>query len=358
MIFTIATGLYVLVLIYVSIGMVLNRAKPGKRIVPISIIIAARNEESRIHYLLEALGKLDYPEDSYEVLIVNDHSTDGTAAILAGYDGKHNIRVLHNDIVRDDLIGKKAAIQFGILHAKYDVFAFTDADCVPHPRWLRAISNGLDEQTDYMLGYTFVLNGEKGRIFSLKNFERSIYCVLAAAGMYYRRPITSSASNMVYRRKCFIDCGGFEGIGHIRSGDDDLLLLKMMPYIRKARFNTSVGMMMLAIENGDVKTRYHANIRKASKWQLFPHWLKLTAFFVLVYFVWWYFQAARFALGEQQLMLPLIVKSATEITMMSLILLRLKKLELLLWYPVMLVWYPMNFVYFGLRGYLGRYHWK
>jgi hypothetical protein len=216
----------------------------------------------------------------------------------------------------------------------------------------------MDEQTDYMLGYTFVLNGEKGRIFSLKNFERSIYCVLAAAGMYFKKPITSSASNMVYRRKSFEACGGFEGIGHIRSGDDDLLLLKMMPFIRKARFNTCKGMMMLAYENGSVKTRYHANIRKASKWELFPIWLKLTALFVLIYFVCWYIQAVSLALGDSQLMLPLMLKSATEITMMSLILLRLKKIELLLWYPVMLVWYPMNFVYFGLRGYLGRYHWK
>ncbi len=358
MIFAIFTGIYVLILAYATVGMLLNRVHSQSKKHPISVIIAARNEESRIHYLLEALQKLNYLSDAYEIIIVNDHSTDRTAEILAAYEGKFNIRILHNEIVSEELVGKKAALQYGINHAKYDILAFTDADCAPHPNWLRAISNGMDDSTDYMLGYTFVLNGSRGKVFSLKNFERTIYCVLAAAGMFFKRPITSSASNMIYRKKVFEACNGFADIGHIRSGDDDLLLLKMMPYIRKARFNTKPGMMMLAYENGSTRVRYHANIRKASKWQLFPLWLKLTALFVLVYFVWWYVTVGLFISGNRIYLYPLLLKSAAEILMMSFILLRLKKLELLLWYPVMLLWYPLNFVYFGLRGYLGKYHWK
>lgn len=358
MFFLVLSGLYVSVLMLLSIGTAMNRITKQDRLQDISLIIAARNEEKRIPMLLEALQELDYPRESYEIIIVNDHSKDNTAKLLAEYDGKNNIRVLNYTENRKDLIGKKAAISHAIKHSKYDILAFTDADCIPDPNWLRAISAGFDEKTDYMLGYTFVLRDKDSSIYSRKNFERAIYYSLAAAGMYFHLPITSSASNMIYRKSVFVASAGFEGIGNIASGDDDLLLFKMMPRIRKARFNTLPGMQMISLETSEPTIRYHANIRKASKWKHFPLYLQLFAFFILMYFGLFYYSLLQYGSGKTNLLLPILIKSAAEITLMSVILLRLKKPALIFWYPLMLFWYPLQFIYFGLRGSLGKYRWR
>src|SRR5687768_14936875 len=55
----------------------------------ISVIVAARNEEHTLPHLLEDLQRQTYPEDLFEVIIVNDHSTDGTAALSNNFGSRH-----------------------------------------------------------------------------------------------------------------------------------------------------------------------------------------------------------------------------------------------------------------------------
>ncbi len=358
MIFGVLTVVYAAILIYISLGMSLNRSSKSELIQSISVIIAAKNEEHRLPYLIRSLSKLDYPPEAFEIIIVNDHSTDATQSLLDQVDGQYGISVIHYYDQVKGLIGKKAAIAQGIAKAKYDILAFTDADCSPPSGWLRAISNGFDDSTDYMLGYTFIETEQGQKLMTLRNFERCIYYVLAAAGMYWRIPITSSASNMIYRKKVFHACGGFDGIGDIKSGDDDLLLFKMMPYIRKATFNTDIAMEMLSVEPRNIHKQYNASIRKASKWRYFPAWLKLTSVFIGAYFILSYVIFAALLTGAQSFLLPLAIKSVAEISMIILILLRLRKFKLIILYPLMLAWYPLKFLYFGIRGTLGKYSWK
>lgn len=357
-IFIFSTVIYAALLILFCIGLAFQRCKACSRGQGISIIVAARNEQNNLPRLLRAFTKLEYPTDKFEVIIVNDRSTDRSYNIIKSWQGLPNLRILQIDETSDDLYGKKAAINHGIAHAQYDLLAFTDADCVPHPHWLKAIDRCFDENTDYLLGYTLVKRGEESSLYTMKNFERSIYYVLAAAGFSYRLPITSSASNMAYRKSLFHKAGGFAGIGHIQSGDDDLLLMKMMPFIRKARFCTESGMMMQSVENTDPHRRYNANIRKASKWFYFPLWLQITSLFVLIYFGLSYIYMLRLFWGFSDALYPIIIKSAAELCLVSFILLRIKMAALIPLYPLMVLRYPLQFVYFGLRGSLGKYRWK
>ncbi|PKN80720.1 MAG: hypothetical protein CVU48_00885 [Candidatus Cloacimonetes bacterium HGW-Cloacimonetes-1] len=356
-VFFVISCIYALFMLYIALGCILTKNPKTTNMQPISVIIAAKNEAQNIPTLLTSLLQLDYPRELYEIIIVDDGSDDDTWALLEQYSS--HIRCFHFVNTDSRLIGKKAAINFGIMQAQHDVLAFTDADCCPPSTWLRSINDHMGMDIDYMLGYSLVTWDHQAQSHH-KNFERSIYYALATAGMFWKKPITSSACNMVYRKSVFMKSQGFSGIGHIRSGDDDLLLMKMMPHIRKARFCFDPQMCLSTLEADSADKRHSAGIRRASKFRYFTLWLQISAGFVFTYLVLSYIVLFISMLnGIQDIYLwSFSVKTASEILMLITFQMRVKQANLLLLYPIELFYYPLRFIYFALRGTMGNYSWK
>lgn len=326
----------------------------------ISIIIAARNEYANLPQLLKSLQALDYPADSFETILINDHSDDGSKAYLDTQTIFPQLKVLHFYQDTPPLVGKKAALQQGIDVATNDILAFTDADCIVPPTWLNEINRSMGDEVDYLLSYSLMKYKPESGIFRLKNFERSIYYALAAAGLHYRIPFTSSACNMVYRKRLFIASGGFEGIAHLLSGDDDLLLMKMMPQLNKGAYNPSVEMQVSSIDGTDVKKHHNTNIRRASKFLLHPWWLKGLSAFVFVYFCLFYRSLWQLLMGKATVLvlLSLGLKTATELIFSLRHLKLIGRIKLGVLYPVQILFFPAQFIFYALRGTLGGYRWK
>lgn len=100
----------------------------------VSVIVPAYNGEHDIHETIDCLLAQDYPSDRVEFLIVDNHSRDRTPEVIAQYAREHdNLFLLREDQIQSSY----AARNTGIRHAKYDLLAFTDADCLPEPHWLR-----------------------------------------------------------------------------------------------------------------------------------------------------------------------------------------------------------------------------
>jgi cellulose synthase/poly-beta-1,6-N-acetylglucosamine synthase-like glycosyltransferase len=97
----------------------------------ISIIIPVYNGAHIISRLLDSIQQLDYPPDRYEVLVVDNNSTDDSEGAVAAYP----VKVLHERAVQSSY----AARNLGIRQARGEILAFTDADCLVHPRWLRRL---------------------------------------------------------------------------------------------------------------------------------------------------------------------------------------------------------------------------
>ncbi|GAB1366399.1 glycosyltransferase [Candidatus Cloacimonadaceae bacterium] len=364
-VFTISTALYVAFLAWVLQGLKAILAREAKKPEPvsnqaISIIVAARNEEHNLPSLLDSLSKLNYPSDMYEIIIVNDHSEDNTAKLLDSYKGCPNLRIIHFYEETPPLTGKKAALNQGILAATNDILAFTDADCLLPQNWLIEINHSMDAETDYLLAYSIMKRQPDGSTFRSRNFERSVYYALAAAGLHYHRPITSSACNMVYRKSLFEKSGGWDGIGHLRSGDDDLLLMKMMPQIRKAAYNPSPDMQVVSIDGTDAKQHHQTNIRRASKLRYYPLWLKLMSIGVFSYFCLFYYALIKSLTGKGGLGLAaiLLTKTAAEFSLVFYHLKKINHAELSWLYPVQIFLFPAQFIFYALRGSLGKYRWK
>jgi len=326
----------------------------------ISVIVAARNEERNLPILLSSFSALEYPADRFEIIVVSDRSDDASLNILNQWRGLANLKVIDWQGGEEGVIGKKAALLQGIRAAKFDLLAFTDADCAVPFTWLRGLSQAFEDDVDYVLAHSLILRDSADTCFRVKNFERGVYYSLATAGMRFRHPVTSSACNMAYRKSVFWAADGFEGIGHLASGDDDLLLMKMMPHIRRAVYLPYQESRVLSYEGHNLAKRHHTNVRRASKFKHFPLWLKGLGVFVFVYFVLFYISLYDLVAGKESpiLLLALLIKTGAEL---SLSLIHFSKTGLA-WlgalYPIQLLWFPAQFLFYSLRGSMGKYRWK
>ena len=109
-----------------------NAAATG---VKVSLVVALRNEEHHLEGFIDAVTALDYPEDELEIILVDDHSEDGTTQRLMGLSSKFTVLKLPGG-----LAGKKKAIERGIAESTGQLIVTTDADCTFSPGWIRAMA--------------------------------------------------------------------------------------------------------------------------------------------------------------------------------------------------------------------------
>jgi cellulose synthase/poly-beta-1,6-N-acetylglucosamine synthase-like glycosyltransferase len=189
---------------------------------PVSIIICARNEAENLKKNLHRILNQNYR--SYEVIVVDDDSSDSTANILLEFN--INSPILRIVTLKDKPVGtgKKFALSRGIAEAQHDILLLTDADCQPNSKnWIRDMVHHLNDQTEIILGY-----GPYKKAKDLLNYwiryetliTATLYFSFALAGM----PYMGVGRNLMYRKKLFRKAGGFTDHDHLASGDDDLFI--------------------------------------------------------------------------------------------------------------------------------------
>src|SRR5574342_1233270 len=113
-----------------------RRAKP-QRVAhhpPVSVLIAARNEEKNLPRCLQSLLRSEYPADKFEILVIDDRSTDQTREVAERWARQHpQVRVIAIQQRLENLSGKASALCQGMAHAHGEIILFTDADCDAPP---------------------------------------------------------------------------------------------------------------------------------------------------------------------------------------------------------------------------------
>jgi len=111
----------------------------------VSVIVPVHNSAPYLERCIAALRALDYPRESYEILLVDNNSTDGSRAIM---DAAAGIRVLS-----EPKRGSYSARNRGIGEARGSILAFTDSDCYPGRGWLGAVERAfVDPAAQVVLG--------------------------------------------------------------------------------------------------------------------------------------------------------------------------------------------------------------
>ncbi len=190
---------------------------------PVSVIVCARDAYEYLIDLVPILMSQDYPD--YEIVIVNDCSTDETTEYLKELVRVHpEINVVTLTQHLNFFHGKKFPLSMGIKSASHDLLLLTDADCLPTDRqWIRNMVGAYRKGTEVVLGYGPYFE-RKGLLNKLIRFD-TLYTAMQYLSMALaKKPYMGVGRNLSYRRELFYKNKGFTSHYNIPSGDDDIFI--------------------------------------------------------------------------------------------------------------------------------------
>ena len=192
----------------------------------VSILIAARNEADKIHHTIDDILAQNYPKHLFELIIVDDHSTDDTAKIINSYSLRGVKLIVLNESETLNSY-KKKAISKAINLASGELIITTDADCRMGENWLSTIVNYFEENDFNLISSPVIFFEEKSLFERLQTLEFLFLIGLGAAGIGNKMPSTCNGANLAYKKSVFLILDGFKGIDDLASGDDELFLHKV-----------------------------------------------------------------------------------------------------------------------------------
>ena len=222
--------LYIFVIFSFVIGF--DRVRPFKFIktspkTTFSVIIPFRNEAENLPKLLKSIENLNYPNELFEIFLVNDESEDNSLEIINRFlvNAKHTINVVNS--IRKSNSPKKDAIEMVIKLANNDWIVTTDADCKLPLNWLLFFDNFIQEYpTEFVVApITYPIENTFLKKFQLLDILSLQGSTIGAFGI--NKPFLCNGANLCYSKAVFDKVKGFSGNENISSGDDIFLLEKV-----------------------------------------------------------------------------------------------------------------------------------
>lgn len=233
-----------------------------------SIIVPARNEEQFIGACIQSLLAQDYPASMFEILVVDDHSSDQTPEIVRSFTDSR-VRLLSlMEMLPDIPINsyKKKAIETAIGQAKNGFIVATDADCRVPPRWLSGINTAIVQKNAAFLAMPVVLDSNGSFLQDFQLLDFLTLQGITGASVHRRFHSMCNGANLAYSKQVFYEVGGFEGVDEIASGDDMLLMYKVCLKKPAAVFFIKSPELIVASRSADSwKGFFRQRIRWASK---------------------------------------------------------------------------------------------
>ena len=341
----------------------------------ISIIIPARNEEENIGYCLQSIIEQSYPAHLFEVLVVDDHSTDNTAAIIKSY-ASNNVKLISlKDYLSANEINsyKKKAIEISIQQSNGELIVTSDADCIFPKNWLTTIASFYESKRPAFIVMPVLISYGKKMIEVFQSLDFMTLQGITGASVHKKFHSMCNGANLAYTKEAFIAVNGFKGIDNIASGDDMLLMHKIYnQFPNNIEYLKSREVIVTTNPVSTIQQFFNQRIRWASKADQFDD-KRIFIVLIIVYF-----------LNVLMMVLPIVALiSNRSISIMNIqlsmfnfyaSLLLIKTIfELFFLYPVakffnqtkLLWWFPIaqpfHIVYTVIAGWLGKfgkYTWK
>ncbi|AXT21147.1 glycosyltransferase [Flavobacteriaceae bacterium AU392] len=232
-----------------------------------SIIIPFRNEAAVLQNLLVSLNHLQYPKEDFEILLINDNSTDNSVEIIEHFkkeNPKLNITILKNKRLSN--APKKDAITTAVSIAKYSWIITTDADCEFSSQWLKTVDNFIQQQSPKMIIAPVIYNSNNSflKLFQALDFLSLQSATIGSFGL--KRPFLCNGANFIYQKELFTNLNGFEGNTKIASGDDIFLMEKAITkHPNDVLYLKSTDAIVSTIPQPDFKSLLYQRMRWAAK---------------------------------------------------------------------------------------------
>lgn len=332
-----------------------------------SVIIPARDEEANIEQCLRAVLSQSYPVDLFEVIVINDHSTDGTENIIRGLQEQFSNLQLIN--LKDHLQGqqlnayKKKAIELAISQCKGNWVVTTDADCQVSQQWLAMYEAYIQQTHPVFVAAPVMFTNDHSFLSIFQLLDGISMQGITAAAVSAGYHTMCNGANLAYRKDVFYEVGKFQGIDQLASGDDMLLMHKI-----KEKYPTRLGYLfaresiVTTAPMGSWNSFLQQRIRWASKAEAYRD-KSIFRVLALVY-------AVNFLLlvllagslftegGITNWLLLMLAKTLIELSLMIPVAGFFGQRIALIWFPVM---QPVHIAYILVAGWLGKfgtYQWK
>ena len=363
--------LYCWLILYFLIGWLkLNREVERVKTKPqpfVSIIIPVRNEAEHIQDCLKAVIDQNYPAHLYEIIVIDDYSTDETYA-LAKEVRRDNLLVLnlakYFGGAAERVPNKKKAITIGVKNAKGQVIITTDGDCIMHEKWLSTMVDAYQQQNFKFLTGPVLLNPAKGLLGLFQQIDVINMLGITGGTIANNYSTMCNGANLLYEKKAFMEVDGYKGNTDIPTGDDIFLMQKLeMAFPGSIGFVKNLDACVYSKPEGNFSDFLAQRVRWTSKSTAFQKRsvtaiLMFAYLFNLLILIFIPIAFEKFELAWLPLALAFGVKFVMDLAFNIPVTGFFKKRILLLLLPV---FEPLHIIYIvciGVLGLSGTYTWK
>ncbi len=222
----------------------------------VSVVVPFRNEEANLSNLLEALSLQSYSDDQFEVILINDHSEDGSVALIEAFKAKS---VMNITLLNTSKQGKKRALEMGINQARGNVIIQTDADCQMQSGWIESMVASFKTSSAVVLGpVNMVPQAGFWSAFAALDFMslQGSGTALALLG----KPIMGSAANMAFTRELWQQS---RHQGASRDSGDDVFLIQAA---KKTGARIEVCVSPQSIVLTEAPASFNEMLKQRSRW--------------------------------------------------------------------------------------------
>lgn len=345
-----------------------------KNTTKISIIIPARNEEQNIGSCLQSIINQTYPAHLFEIIVVDDHSTDNTVQIVESLN-KENIHCifLKNFVSGTFNAYKKKAIEVAIAQSTGNLIVTTDADCFMDKSWLQTIASFYEAYQPAFIAAPVSINCNNSFLSIFQALDFMTLQGITGASVYKKMHSMCNGANLAYEKTAFNEVDGFKGIDNIASGDDMLLMHKIYQrYPNRVLFLKSKEAIVQTQAMDSWGNFFNQRIRWASKADKYGD-KRILPVLLLVYFfnllllilpIVAIFSNTIFSFFNYQLsiikywLVLLILKTLVELFFLFPVAKFFNKQIILWWFPLAQPFHILYTIVAGWLGKFGSYTWK
>lgn len=328
----------------------------------VSVLVAARDEETNIKRTIDAILSQDYPKELMEIIIVDDHSTDNTPMIIQSYEaqGVKLLRLNESEVLNSY---KKKALTKAIHLSTGELMVATDADCQMGPKWLSTIVSLYEKEGFYLISGPVLYFKERNVFERCQTLEFLYLIGLGAASIGNKHPSTCNGANLAYKKDVFNELNGFQGIDSLASGDDELFLHKVA-----AKYPDKIGFCKSreAVVHTEAKGSLSSFISQRKRWASKSTHYKRKSIVFLGVGVWLFnvFLLLNFvnAIVNPEYWLVAIYCFGAKLLVEFIFMVPMsgffKRLGLLIYLPLVSFIHIFYLIYIGIAGNSGKYYWK
>lgn len=188
-----------------------------------SVVIPTYNRPDQLRACLDALVRLTYPRDAYEVIVVDDGGVAPLDAVVAPFRETLDLRLLTQENG-----GPAAARNTGAAQARGTYLAFTDDDCAPAPDWLDALAARFRSHPEALVG------GRTVNALPENPYAEASQQLIGYLYAYYNAASDDArffaSNNMAVPAAAFRDAGGFD-VTTLRATAEDRELCDRWAYL-------------------------------------------------------------------------------------------------------------------------------